>query len=288
MQTAKRSTNWGIVYGDLTIIIMITVNALILNQSIEANEVLTVEDLDFHSRRILTGRPDKNFLSENRKNKRFKHRLHRNSYVDPIIIKLNNVIDKYEVRRGDLEELYMGVVGCGLSRCEKFKNLIPENQRLRRLHCFKKQNGFKRMVTDLLRTFYNGIQRVDKSFQSVINFEKWPHLSNRSRQRILEEFKLDVKTLNVEIETALASKRLNKDKELKVPVLPRFQRPENQTHLMIYEWRIIQASKKFLRDWQRNLYKVSRCWKRRRQRKRERQLLTGSLDPNMEQNNLIK
>lgn len=88
---------------------MITVNALILNQSIEANEVLTVEDLDFHSRRILTGRPDKNFLSENRKNKRFKHRLHRNSYVDPIIIKLNNVIDKYEVRRGDLEELYMGV-----------------------------------------------------------------------------------------------------------------------------------------------------------------------------------
>ena len=37
--------------------------------------------------------------------------------------------------------------------------------------------------------------------------------------------------------------------------MPNFQLPDNQTHLMVYEWRVIQASKKFLRDWKKNLNK---------------------------------
>ena len=48
--------------------------------------------------------------------------------------------------------------------------------------------------------------------------------------------------------------------------MPNFQLPDNQTHLMVYEWRVIQVSKKFLRDWKKNLNKMNRCWKRRKQR----------------------
>lgn len=53
--------------------------------------------------------------------------------------------------------------------------------------------------------------------------------------------------------------------ELEGPVLSYFPRPENQTNLMIYEWRIIQDTKRFLREWRRNLNKLYRCWKKRRQ-----------------------
>lgn len=43
-----------------------------------------------------------------------KHRLlwnkhRRNSYLDPILIKLNNVIGKYDIKKSDLNDLYFGV-----------------------------------------------------------------------------------------------------------------------------------------------------------------------------------
>ena len=53
---------------------------------------------------------DENLFNLIKKPKELRHK----SYLDPVIIKLNNVIDKYQVKKRYLENLYMGVSLCVL------------------------------------------------------------------------------------------------------------------------------------------------------------------------------
>lgn len=51
-------------------------------------------------------------------------------------------------------------------------------------------------MSDLLSSFHKGVQRIDKSFQVLINYEKAPHLHDKRRRKILEELKVDIKMVS--------------------------------------------------------------------------------------------
>lgn len=104
------------------------VNALTLNQSLATNDV-TVMRTTSHPLRAMVARwvdENQNAIQQKKKKKNrseIRHKQHSKSYLDPVIIKLDNVIAKYEVKKSILEDLYMGVSMLSLFCFKRFELL---------------------------------------------------------------------------------------------------------------------------------------------------------------------